>query len=122
MNWNDEALEVAARHYCGKMGADPDKMIGHGAEPNEQGVVPAIWIFSPQWQLVVKQLKSAIIMAEAVQLYNAQANYRPAAETISSLRVVTGYGMMECKKALVATKGNFKEAVEYLKGRRVWSI
>ncbi len=122
MNWNDEALENAARHYCANMGADPDKMIGHGAEPNEQGYVPAIMMYSPQWQLVVKQLKSAIIMAESVQLYNAEVRYKPTADTITTLRVVTGYGMMECKKALVETKGNFEEAVEYLKGRRWGSI
>lgn len=123
MNWNDEALENAARHYCGKMGADPDRMIGHGAEPNEQGYVPAIMMYSAQWQLVAKQLKSAIIMAEAVQLYNAQASHVPTtAEAVAKLRELSGYGMMECKKALVETKGDIDMAIEYLKGRRVWSI
>ena len=123
MNWNEEALEVAARHYCEKMGADPDKSIGHGAEPNEMGYVPAIMMYSPQWRLVAKELKSAIIMAESVQLYNAKASHVPTtAEAVAKLRELSGYGMMECKKALVETKGDIDMAIEYLKGRRVWSI
>lgn len=37
------------------------------------------------------------------------------AEDVRRLREHTGEGMMACKKALVYSKGNFNDAVEYLR-------
>ena len=37
------------------------------------------------------------------------------AEMVKELRQTTGAGMMDCKKALVETKGNVAEAVDYLR-------
>lgn len=37
------------------------------------------------------------------------------AEMVKELRQTTGAGMMDCKKALVETKGNIAEAVDYLR-------
>ena len=37
------------------------------------------------------------------------------AEMVKELRQTTGAGMMDCKKALVETKGNMDEAVDYLR-------
>ena len=37
------------------------------------------------------------------------------AEMVKELRQTTGAGMMDCKKALVETKGNMSEAVDYLR-------
>ena len=37
------------------------------------------------------------------------------ASMVKELREVTGAGMMDCKKALTKTNGNFEEAVEELK-------
>ncbi len=37
------------------------------------------------------------------------------AEMVKELRQTTGAGMMDCKKALVETKGNISEAVDYLR-------
>lgn len=37
------------------------------------------------------------------------------AEDVKRLREHTGEGMMACKKALVVSKGNFADAVEYLR-------
>ena len=37
------------------------------------------------------------------------------AEMVKELRQTTGAGMMDCKKALVETKGNIEEAVDYLR-------
>ena len=36
-------------------------------------------------------------------------------QDIMKLREQTGVGMMDCKKALVATDGNFDEAIKYLR-------
>jgi len=38
-----------------------------------------------------------------------------SAKMVSELREKTGTGMMKCKEALIATKGNFNEAVDYLR-------
>lgn len=37
------------------------------------------------------------------------------AQDVSKLRVSTGAGMMDCKKALTETNGNFDEAIKYLR-------
>ncbi len=36
-------------------------------------------------------------------------------EQVKSLRIETGAGIMDCKKALVKTNGNLREAVQYLR-------
>src|SRR5437764_67829 len=43
------------------------------------------------------------------------------AADVNKLRQVTGAGMMDCKKALEHTNGNFEEAIDYLrkKGQKV---
>ena len=38
-----------------------------------------------------------------------------SAGMVKELREMTGAGMMDCKKALVATEGNMDEAVEFLR-------
>ena len=38
-----------------------------------------------------------------------------SAKDVMELRKKTGCGMMECKKALVETEGNFDEAIKYLR-------
>ena len=40
-----------------------------------------------------------------------------SAKQVAELRAKTGCGMMECKKALVETDGNFDEAVKVLRER-----
>ena len=37
------------------------------------------------------------------------------AQDVSKLRATTGAGMMDCKKALTETNGNFDEAIKYLR-------
>ena len=39
-------------------------------------------------------------------------------ETIKRLKSETGAGIAECKKALEATKGNYKQALNNLKGNK----
>lgn len=43
-------------------------------------------------------------------------------DTIVQLREKTGCGMMDCKKALTETKGNFDEAVDYLRQRGLAAV
>lgn len=41
------------------------------------------------------------------------------AKMVSELRATTGVGMMECKKALTETEGNFDEAIKYLREKGI---
>ncbi|MBT3232104.1 MAG: translation elongation factor Ts [Calditrichaeota bacterium] len=41
------------------------------------------------------------------------------AKDVKDLRDKTGLGMMDCKKALVETNGNFEEAIDYLRKKGV---
>lgn len=47
--------------------------------------------------------------------------YTPAAAEVAKLRSTTGAGMMDCKKALVESEGDFEKAIEILrkKGQKV---
>lgn len=52
----EEQLEIAARKYCELAGVDPDKSVAHGADPDENGMVPAICLYSPQWKRVAREI------------------------------------------------------------------
>ena len=41
------------------------------------------------------------------------------AQDVSKLRQTTGAGMMDCKKALTETNGNFDEAIKYLREKGI---
>jgi|688.fasta_scaffold1333883_2 hypothetical protein len=45
-------LEIAARKYCELAGLNPDEQVGHGAEPDESGVVLDVMLYSPRWKRV----------------------------------------------------------------------
>jgi elongation factor Ts len=43
------------------------------------------------------------------------------AAEVNKLRKQTGAGMMDCKKALIETDGDFDKAIEYLRKKRTKS-
>ena len=43
------------------------------------------------------------------------------AKQVKELREMTGAGMMDCKKALTATEGDFDKAIEFLRERHLFS-
>lgn len=54
----EKQLEAAAREYCKLVGADPDTRVPHGAKPDANGYIPAVLLYSPQWQLVAEHLRT----------------------------------------------------------------
>jgi elongation factor Ts len=46
---------------------------------------------------------------------NKELQMEISANLVKDLREKTGAGMMDCKKALVATSGNFEEAIDFLR-------
>lgn len=68
-------IEIAARELCKLRGVDPDKIIGHGAKPDENGFVPDVMLFSPQWELAVEEIEQHLLIFQAVD--HAIANTQP---------------------------------------------
>lgn len=62
----DQLKEKMARELCSSRGVDPDRKIGHGAEPNEYGVAPAIMLYSPAWKLVLKEVETHVTLFNAM--------------------------------------------------------
>jgi len=59
-------LETAARNYCLLLGLDPDDLVPHDAEPDENGCVIAVLLHSPRWQLIARCLQKHHRMNEAI--------------------------------------------------------
>lgn len=62
----DEQIEAAARKLCEIRGIDPDKRVGHGAEPDANGMVPAVMLYSPAWRLVAREVSAFYQVAQAI--------------------------------------------------------
>ncbi len=54
----DAQKEAAARELCRLRGIDPDYTVGHGANPNKNGIVPAVCIHSPAWRLALEEIEA----------------------------------------------------------------
>ncbi|EMI5828583.1 hypothetical protein ACQX8C_14550 [Staphylococcus aureus] len=54
---NERQLERAARELCKLRGQDPDMIVCRSPEPDKDGWVQDIGILSPQWKLVVDEIK-----------------------------------------------------------------
>lgn len=63
---NEQQIEQAARKLCELRGLDPDQLLGHGAKPDANGMVPAVLLRSPRWQLVAEQIKDFYQVAQAI--------------------------------------------------------
>lgn len=66
MTLTTEQLQQAARKLCQLRGHDPDRMIGHGAPPDANGIVPAVMLHSPAWRFAMKEIEDLMQVAEAI--------------------------------------------------------
>ena len=55
---NESQRRYAARKLCELRGIDPDMRVSHGAEPDENGFVPAILLYSPAWARALKEIEA----------------------------------------------------------------
>ena len=68
----DAQKEAAARELCRLRGVDPESMVGHSAEPDSRGFVPAVWLLSPAWRIAIaeiaarEQLDAALLAGRSV--------------------------------------------------------
>lgn len=61
-----EQLEATARKLCEIRGENPDRLIAHGAEPDENGFARAILLHSPCWQFAAKEIRAHLEIQEAI--------------------------------------------------------
>ena len=52
----DKQKEIAARALCKARGQNPEQLVGHGAEPNVHGYIPAVMLHSPAWRLALREI------------------------------------------------------------------
>ncbi len=62
----ESELELASRRYCALAGIDADQSVAHGPEPNEDGTVYSILLYSPMWRLVVVDIKRHLLLTQAI--------------------------------------------------------
>lgn len=62
----EQQIEAAARKLCEIRGIDPDRMVPHGAPPNDHGYVPAVLLHSPAWRMAVSEVRNFYQLAKAV--------------------------------------------------------
>ena len=63
---NSSELELTARRYCALAGIDADQSVGHSPDPNEDGTVYSILIYSPMWRLVATDIKRHLLLSQAI--------------------------------------------------------
>lgn len=66
-------------------------------------------------RLILDRMKEKDIVVTAEETKNILDKYDPTYEEILSLRINTGAGMMDCKKALIESNGDKEMAKEILK-------
>lgn len=62
----DEQIEKAARKLCELRGIDPDMSVGHGAQPDANGMVPAVMCYSAAWRLAAHEIVAFFQVAKAI--------------------------------------------------------
>lgn len=58
--------ERIAKRYCELMGIDPDAMIAHGADPDRNGIVHAVLLYSPAWKRIERDVPSQLAWFTAI--------------------------------------------------------
>ena len=61
--------EMVARGVCRTLGLDPDTLVGHGADPDEFGSVVSVWLSSPRWMRVAREVRVFIATHDALHAY-----------------------------------------------------
>lgn len=62
----DEGAEKAAILWCELNDLDPFETIPHSAEPDHNGFVPGILLYSPRWKTMVPEIKRLDSLMESV--------------------------------------------------------
>lgn len=64
---NSMQVELAARELCRLRGLDPDQSVGHADDPDENGIVMDVWLHSPAWTRVAREVVAWDQVRQAVE-------------------------------------------------------
>ncbi len=53
----DAQKEAAARELCRLTGVHPDSMVGHSPDPSSDGFVADVYLYSPAWRRMVREIE-----------------------------------------------------------------
>ena len=64
---NDKQLEAAAREYCRLTQRDPDEHVGHGADPDANGMTTMQLIYSRRWEHEARRIHHHWMLSESIR-------------------------------------------------------
>lgn len=84
---NQEELNQAARYYCQAMGWNPDEQVGCDPAPDENGVVLAMLIYRPRWELCVDTIKRHNAVKMAIEHAMTDRFFKTGASARSEVKI-----------------------------------
>jgi hypothetical protein len=63
----EEKLKVAAYKLCELRGINPEHIVTHSADPEDEGYSPSLLIHTPVWQLMAQNLEQLSQALEALR-------------------------------------------------------
>lgn len=60
--------ESAAKELCRLRGIYPDSLVSHSAEPDANGFVPAVLMYSPAWKLALREIENQDQINSAIKV------------------------------------------------------
>jgi len=67
---NDKQKEQAAKKLCELRGIDPYSEVTHGVDPDENGIVLDVLLYSPAWTRALREIESADQINIAMGLFH----------------------------------------------------
>jgi hypothetical protein len=64
---NAAQLERAARRLCKLRGVDPEMRVAHGADPDHNGHIPCVLLYSPMWTRLAREVREHWELTEALR-------------------------------------------------------
>lgn len=64
----DDQKELAAKELCRLRGIFPDALLSHSAEPDANGFIPAVLMYSPAWKLALREIENQDQINSAIKV------------------------------------------------------
>lgn len=64
---SEQQKKVAAIELCRLRGIDPNERVGQGADPDSNGFIPAIQLYSYAWQRAIREIEAQELLDLAMK-------------------------------------------------------